>query len=225
MLRNIARLGVLALVLPLAGACSGANASGRSGDRAVADNARTARPAAHDYTLASGRMIELKMVTGLTSRRNHAGDPIVATAVRPALSATGDTVIPAGAEFRGTVREIAAAPTPRAQAHLQLAFTEVKLGETARAIQVRVTAMATHLEGRGITGGTVAKVGAGALIGGLAGRLIGRSGTGTVVGAAAGAAAGGVYAHETRDLDIILPAGSVVHVTLAGPFGGEVAVK
>ncbi len=224
MLRNIARLGVLALVLPVAAACSGANASGRTGDRPVADSARTAAPA-HDYTLAAGKTLELRMETGLTSRHNHAGDPITATAMRPALSSTGDTVIPAGAEFRGTVREIAAAPTPRAQAHLQLAFTEVKVGETVRPIQVRVTAMPTHLEGRGVTGGTVAKVGAGALIGGLAGRLIGRSSTGTVVGAAAGAAAGGVYAPETRDLDIILPAGSVLHVTLAGPFGSDVAVK
>ncbi len=227
MRRTIARLLGLALALALAQACSRVDATGRSGDPAVAKAAppAAAQPAAHDWTIGAGRTLELRMVRGLTSRTNHAGDPVEAVAVIAALSATGDTVIPAGAPFQGTVREIAAAPNPHAQGHLTLAFTEVKLGDALRPIDVRVTRMPTRLEGRGITGGTVAKVGAGALVGGLAGRLIGRSGTGTLVGAAAGAAAGGVVAHETRNLDIVLPAGSVLHVTVAAPFDRQVAVK
>ena len=227
MIRTITRGLLMGLALPLAQACSGASASGHTGDKAVARGAdrATDRAAVRDLTLAPGQTLELRTQNGLTSRTNHAGDPIAATAVTAALSASGDTVIPVGAVFRGRVRQIAAAPKPHAQAHLDLAFTEVKVGEAVRPIQVRVTSMASHLEGRGITGGTVAKVGAGALVGGLAGRLIGRSGTGTVIGAAAGAAAGGVYAHETRNLDVVLPAGSVVRVTTTAPFGTDVAVK
>ncbi len=237
MIRTLARLSGLALTVALAQACSRANASGRTGDRAVArDTAASAAapapaapaapaPPAHDWTLAAGRPLSLRMVTGLTSRHNHAGDAIEAVAVTAAVSATGDTVIPAGAPFHGTVREIAAAPNPHAQGHLVLAFTEVRVGDALRPIDVRVTEMPTRLQGRGVTGGTVAKVGAGALVGGLAGRLIGRSGTGTVIGAAAGAAAGGVYANATRNLDVVLPAGSVVHVTITAPFDREVAAK
>jgi hypothetical protein len=224
MLRNCARTAMLGLALVQA--CSGASATGRpAGSAAVRDTTAAERPVARDLGIAAGRTFELRMRTALTSRTNHVGDPVAASVVRAVLSATGDTVIPAGAILRGTVSEIAAAPNPHAQGHLVLAFTGVAVGGAVRPIRVHVDEMATRLEGRGVTGGTVAKVGAGAVLGGLAGRIIGRSGTGTVVGAAAGAAAGGVYAHATRNLDIVLPAGALVRVTTAAPFDEEVTDK
>jgi len=238
--RTIARSFGLVVAAAAVQACSRANATGRPAGTPVAHAATAAptrpatgdlaatvpaQPAARMLEVAAGQTLELRTLSALTSRSNHAGDRIEATAVGAALTASGDTVIPASAVFHGTVREIAAAPNPHAQAHLVLAFTTVRVGDSTRPIDVRVTAMPTKLVGRGVTGGTVAKVGAGAVIGGLAGKLLGHSGAATVIGAAAGGAAGGVYANATRNLDIVLPAGSVVRVTIAAPFDRLTAVK
>jgi hypothetical protein len=74
------------------------------------------------------------------------------------------------------------------------------------------------MKGRGVTAGEAAKVGAGAVIGGIAGRVLGGNAKGTAIGAAAGAAAGVGYAAATRDVDMILPAGALVRITLTAPF-------
>ncbi len=215
MLRLTFRTFAAALALAAPAACSKGGASTTLGGRTT--GGRTAK-VSHDYVVARGAVLELRSRDALTSRQNHAGDSIVATATTAALDAAGDTVIPVGAEFMGSVREIAAAPNPRANGRLHLAFTAVRIHGDTHPVSVQVTGMGTQLKGRGITGGTVAKVGAGAVIGGLAGRLIGGNTTGALVGAAAGGAAGGVYAHETRSLDVILPAGSRIRVALGEAF-------
>ncbi len=74
------------------------------------------------------------------------------------------------------------------------------------------------LKGRGITGGTVAKVGAGAAAGALLGQAIGKNTTGTVVGGVAGAAAGAAVANETGDQDITILPGAAVTMTLSEAF-------
>ncbi len=222
MLRLTFRAFAVALALAAPVACSkggaGASSGGTASKEGHASKAGNTPRVSHDYVAAQGAALELRSRDALTSRQNHAGDSIVATATTAALDAAGDTVIPVGAEFLGTVREIAAAPNPRSNGRLHLAFTAVRIRGDAHPVSVQVTGMGTQLKGRGITGGTVAKVGAGAVIGGLAGRLIGGNTTGALVGAAAGGAAGGVYAHETRSLDVVLPAGSRIRVSLAEAF-------
>ena len=151
MVRTISPLFGLVVAAASAQACSRANATGRPAGTPVAATAVAAPatqsafavippavaalPAARDLEVAAGQPLELRTLSGLTSRSNHAGDRIEAVAVTAALAAGGDTAIPAGG------------------------------------------------------------------------------------------AAGGVYANATRDLDIVLPAGSVVHVTLAAPFDRPMAVK
>jgi outer membrane lipoprotein SlyB len=90
---------------------------------------------------------------------------------------------------------------------------------------MQVTTMGTTMQGRGITAGTAAKVGAGAVVGGVAGRVIGGNATGTVVGAVAGAAAGGVVAHETRTLDIVLPDGAPIRAVFTSRFSPGAAPR
>jgi hypothetical protein len=213
MLRLSHRSVAMALALVVPAACSGASASMKG----------KANAASRDLVAARGTVIELTSRDVLTSRRNRPGDTVVATATSAALDAARDTVVPVGAEFLGTVQEIAPAPNPRATGRLRLAFTAVRIGGVVHPIGVRVTELGTELKGRGVTGGTVAKVGAGAAIGGLVGRLVGGNTTGALVGAAAGGAAGGVYAHETRSLDVVLPRGSRIRVALTGPFAAGVA--
>lgn len=218
MLRSGSRCVLLALAAGAAQACSGAGASGARSDGAAASVALSARGARHELRLASGTALSLRSRDGLTSRFSQLGDVVVATSLHPALSATGDTVIPAGAEFEGIVTAIAPAPNPRADGRLGIEFSEVRFGGRTYPVRTRLLGVATQRVGRGITGGTVLKVGAGAAAGGIVGRLIGGNATGTLVGAAAGAAAGGVYAHETRHLDVVLPRGGLIRIALAAPF-------
>lgn len=207
----------------LAAATSVVTCAGQGADNAAKSSGSTGGSVrALETTLATGAMIRLKALTPLSTRENHAGDAIRASAVAASLSEHGDTVIPADAEFVGTVT--AAEPgKPNHQGTLQISFTQVRWGGHSYPVATRVTSIAEQQSGRGITGGTAAKVGAGAIAGGIAGRIIGGNRTGTIVGGLAGAAAGGAVAHETRDIDIIVPAGSTIRVVLTRPFAAQVA--
>jgi hypothetical protein len=166
--------------------------------------------------LAEGTMLGLTAVDSINSRHNKKGDPVTATAASDVRDSRGRVVIPAGAVFSGTISDIA--PGTPSNPRLVITFNRVGFGGNTYAVQATVDTMATTTQGRGVTAGTAAKVGAGAVIGGIAGRLIGGNKTGTAVGAVAGAAAGAGVAHATRDIDIILPAGAMVQVTLTAPF-------
>ena len=251
MLRSHVRRLTMLPLLALAAACSGAAAAPAGGQPAagagttgggtlpstagtpragrasappaVAASAPRAIPA-RDLALSDGTTLELRSRTALSSRTNHAGDAVTAVSVAPAY-ADSALIIPAGSEFLGTIEAIAPAPSPHQQGRLALAFTQVRIGDALHAIHARVISVATHLKGRGVTGGTVAKVGGGAVIGGIIGHLVGRSTAGTLVGAAAGGAAGGVVANATRNLDIVLDSGAPIRLELTAPFAAEVASR
>jgi hypothetical protein len=179
---------------------------------------RVAPADVRDFRLGSGTDVELRNSVELNSRNTRRGAPVTATAVRAVYSARGDTVIPAGAEFVGRVTAIAPAERPGAEGTLRIEFDSIRLNGRTLPIDVRVDSMAAVTKGRGVTAGDAAKVGAGAAVGGVAGRVIGGDRRGTIIGAAAGAAAGAVIAHNTRDIDIVLPVGGVVHVALTRAF-------
>jgi len=81
-------------------------------------------------------------------------------------------------------------------------------------IDASIDALATERQGRGITAGDAAKVGAGAAAGAIVGQVIGKNTKGTVIGAVVGAAAGVGYAAATKDSDIRLPEGTHIVLTL-----------
>jgi hypothetical protein len=166
--------------------------------------------------LAEGTSLQLTAADSINSRHNKKGDPVTATSAADVRDSRGRVVIPAGAVFTGTVSDIE--PGHPGGGRLAITFSRVGFGGKTYSVQATVDTMATTSQGRGITGGTAAKVGAGAVVGGIAGRLIGGNKTGTIVGAAAGAAAGAGVAHATRDEDIILPAGAMIEITLTAPF-------
>jgi len=210
--RTMTHASVLGAALA-AVACSGAGAAGGGHGRPV------------ERFAEAGTAVSLRARGQITSRENRVGDAVTAVAVTAVRDASGDTVIPAGAVFTGRVTEIEKAPNPRAEGRLAVEFSSVRYGGAGHPVHVRVTSLGTTLEGRGITGGTAAKVGAGAVVGGVAGRVIGGNATGTVVGAVAGAAAGGVVAHETRTLDIVLADGAPIRVVLTSRFSSSIAAR
>jgi len=208
-------LAPLALFLALS-ACN--HPDQQAGGTQTAHQALAGRTPGVDPGLAGGVAFDLSNVATISSRTARAGAPVRATARAAVLSVAGDTVIPPGAVFLGHVTSIHAAPRPGATASLTLTLDSVSIARTTVPIALRVTSLATTMQGRGVTAGDAEKVGAGAAIGGIAGRLIGGNRRGTIIGAATGAAAGAVVAHDTRSTDIVLPAHGTIRVTLARPF-------
>ena len=95
---------------------------------------------------------------------------------------------------------------------------EVIIGGTSYPIAGKVDHLDYTLKGRGITGGTAAKVGAGAAVGAIVGKAIGGNTTGAIVGGVAGAAGGAAVANETGDQDITVPPGAQVTMTVTETF-------
>jgi len=192
----------------------------KKAESAAAPAAAPAAPAApaRSRTLAAGTGLDLRSAVTITSRRNHVGDTVTATLHTAAASSTGDAVIPANAEFIGTISAIAPAERAGRYGTLTVDFAHVRFGGHSYPVQVHVDSLGTTMVGRGVTAGDAGKVGAGAAVGAVAGRVIGGNATGTAVGAVAGAAAGTAVAVETRDTDITIQTGAHIHLTLSAPF-------
>ncbi len=208
----LTRLGILVVL----SACDNAGAAPGGRGEAV-----------REHTLRRGTAIELRALDSLGSRVNRRGDRLLAASTRDMLDDRNAVVIPAGSLFRGTVLAIAPAERPGQAGVLEVEFTAVRVRGTWRPIPLRVTGLDAQMRGRGVTTGDAVKVGAGTVIGGIAGRVVGGDRRGTIIGAAAGTAGGAAYAHATRDIDIILPRGAAIRVSLTRAYvsGGEPVVQ
>ncbi|HXQ27886.1 MAG TPA: hypothetical protein VN848_01345 [Gemmatimonadales bacterium] len=165
-------------------------------------------------SLAAGTEVALTVDDTITTRKAKAGDPFSATVGESARDANGQVVIPAGASVSGVILHADPAPNPNGSGRLELSVTTVTVRGQTYPITAAVVGKDTVMKGRGVTGGTAAKVGGGAAIGALAGHLLGKSTAATLIGGAAGAAAGGVVAEKTRTLDVVLPKGATVRIRL-----------
>src|SRR5258708_27430280 len=108
---------------------------------------------AREMILNNGIVLRLRSLTALSTRTNHEGDVVKATLTQAALSEHGDTIIPADAEFSGTVTRSAPGKENQAGA-LQLSFTQIRWGGKSWPVGTPVTSIADETSGRGITGGT-----------------------------------------------------------------------
>jgi hypothetical protein len=169
-------------------------------------------------SLAPGTEVTLTVSDTITTRKAKAGDPFNATVRRSVRDANGQVVIPAGATVSGTIERADPAPNPHSPGHLRFSVTNVTMGGQSYPIAASVIGEDTVMRGRGVTGGTAAKVGAGTALGALAGHLLGHSGAATLIGGAAGAAAGVAVAEKTRTLDVVLPSGAAVRIRLTQPL-------
>ncbi len=168
--------------------------------------------------LAAGTRVPLAAGDTITTRSAKAGDAFTATVSQDVTDAAGRVVIPAGATVSGTITAAAPAPNPNSVGKLELTISSVSVRGTSYPIDASVGAMDTVMKGRGVTGADVAKVGAGAAAGAIIGKIIGKNTKGAVIGGAAGAAAGAAAARASRDIDIMIPNGAAISITLNRPL-------
>ncbi|HEX9107760.1 MAG TPA: hypothetical protein VF832_11040 [Longimicrobiales bacterium] len=179
-----------------------------------------AAPAPHaatSYTAASGTTVELTANDTISSRTAAAGQAFSARVSADVKDAAGHVVIPAGSTVQGSVVEV----TPGGASNpgtLKLAVNSVTVRGTSYPLEATIESAGTISEGRGVTGKDAAKVGAGAAAGAIAGRILGKNTRGTIIGGIVGAAAGAGVARATRTVDIVLPAGANVQISLAKPI-------
>lgn len=175
----------------------------------------SARPAAPtSYTLAAGARLHLSVTDTITSRTAKNGDSFVATVVEDMTDSQGRVMVPAGATVQGTILEVKPAPDPYTAGTLRLALTSLTVRGQSYPLQAAIDSLETVRQGRGVTAGDAGKVAAGAAAGAVLGRIVGGNRTGTIIGGVVGAAAGAGVAHNTKDSDVVLPAGAHILATL-----------
>jgi hypothetical protein len=174
--------------------------------------AAPARPAT--YTLSAGTRIGMAVDDTITSRTAKPGDTFTARVQSDVRDAAGRVAIPAGATVEGTVVEVKAAPNASATGTMVLAVKTVRVGGESYAIDGTIDSVTTVMKGRGVTGGDAAKVGVGAAAGAVLGRIVGKNAKGAVIGGVVGGAVGAGVAANTKDVDIVVPAGARIVVRL-----------
>jgi hypothetical protein len=165
-------------------------------------------------TAAAGSFLDLAVSDTLSSGSTKVGDAFTATVVADVKDANGRVVIPAGSTVHGSVTAVKPAPNPSTPGTLQLALTSVTVGGTDYPIDAKIDSLETMRAGRGVTGGDVAKVGAGAAAGAILGRVLGKNAKGAIIGGVVGGAVGAGVAAQTKDADIVLPKGAHINASL-----------
>jgi hypothetical protein len=168
--------------------------------------------------LSSGTHIGMTVTDTITSKTAKPGDAFAATVHEDVRDARGHVVIPAGATVEGTVTDVKPAPSPNATGTMVLAVNHVRVGGSSYAIDASIDSVQTVMKGRSISGKDAAKVGVGAAAGAVLGRIVGKNAKGAVIGGVVGGAVGAGVAANTKDVDILVPAGARVVVTLKSPL-------
>jgi hypothetical protein len=166
-------------------------------------------------TAAVGTFVDLAVEDTLSSRITKAGDAFTAAVVDDVKDAQGRVVIPAGSTVHGTVSAVKPAPNPNTPGTLTLTLTTVTVRGTDYPIEARIDSLETVRQGRGVTGGDAAKVGAGAAAGAILGRILGKNTKGAVIGGVVGAVVGTGVATSSKDADIVLPKGAHINASLS----------
>lgn len=164
--------------------------------------------------LSAGARFDIAATDTISSQTAKVNDTFTARVVEDVKNAQGQVVIPAGSTVNGTITDVKPAPNPRTPGTLTLAINSVTVRGNTYPISAAVDSVETIHRGRGVTTGDAAKVGAGAVAGAVLGRVIGGNRKGTIIGGVVGGIAGAGVATQTKDSDIVLPAGAHIIVRL-----------
>ncbi len=186
-----------------------APSGGDSGSTASSNRGPAVKAA---VVVPAGTTLTVRLGEALGSKISSSGQSFTATLASP-VAVGGETVIPAGAEARGTVTDAKALGRFKGGAVLQITLNSIKVNGVEHSIDT--SAVTRSAKGKGkrtavLTGGGA---GLGAIIGGLAG-----GGKGAAIGAVAGAGAGGAGSAFTGNKDVVLPAESAVSFKLEAPL-------
>jgi hypothetical protein len=166
-------------------------------------------------TLAAGTTIEAATTSAISSRNNKAGETLSATVSYDIKDSRGRVVIPAGSIVRMTITEIEPAENKsQKDGKIVLMPATIEIAGKSYPLNASIESVEHTLQGRGVTAGDAAKVGAGAAVGAIAGRVLSGDKKGAIIGGVVGAAVGTGVAIETADRDVVVPSGAKIVLKL-----------
>src|SRR5688572_15987270 len=164
-----------------------------------------------DYVVPAGTSLSVQLPAELSSKTAQVGQRISANLTND-LVVDGVLVAKAGALVQGSVTQVVSgSKTIGGKPTLGLTFDNLTFTGGDRPIDARITQIADKSDKSRDT----AKIAGGAVAGGVIGHQL-DSDQGKIIGAIIGAAAGTAAAKKTGQ-DVVLPAGTVVGMTLEAP--------
>jgi hypothetical protein len=176
---------------------------------AVAQAPAVVKPTYETLVIPDGTNVVASLDRRLSTETNHAGDPFVATTTEPVV-VDGKTVVPAGAQIHGVLRDVQASGRIKGRARMTLAYQGIVDSQGATHA---ISAQSLTLQAASATHGDVEKIAAGGVLGALIGGITG-GGKGAAMGAGAGAGAGTVLMLATKGADVDLGPGQRLTVRM-----------
>jgi hypothetical protein len=210
---------LLATALTVLAACSPGESADNPPGSAVGNRSAAAAPATPtSHTLAAGTLVDAVINDTINSRHAIAGDAFTARVAEDVRDSGDRVAIPAGSTVHGIITDVSPADNSRSTGTLTLAISSVTVDGSTYDMDASIDALETIDEGRGIESGDVARVVGGAAAGAIIGQVIGGNTKGTIIGGVVGGVAGAAVSVAIKDVDIVLPAGSRLKMTLRQPL-------
>ena len=164
-----------------------------------------------DYTIPAGTSLSVQLPAEISTKTAKVGQRLTGNLTND-IVVDGKVVAKAGAPVQGSITEvISGSKTIGGKPTLGLSFDSITSNGGDRPISARITQVADKSD----KGGDTAKIAGGAVAGGVLGHQVDGD-KGKVIGALIGAAAGTAAAKKTGK-EVVLPAGTVVGLTLDSP--------
>jgi len=170
-------------------------------------------PPPRQVTLNAGFLIPVRLIDGLSSERNNAGDTFTASLDNP-LVVNGLVLAERGARAEGRVVAADKGGKVKGVAYLSIELTRVHLSD-GQTISLVTDSFEKHAESTRQT--DAAKVGGGAAIGAIIGAIAG-GGKGAAIGAGAGGGLGAGDVLLTRGKQAILPSETRITFRVSQPL-------
>lgn len=169
-------------------------------------------PAPRNLTIASGTAVQIRTTTQLSTKTATSGERFSANLEAP-LEANGKVIAPKGAEVEGVV--VNSDDGGRVKGLASLSLTVDRIDIAGRSVPVETSTFVQ--QARTTKKKDALKVGIGAGIGAAIGAIAG-GGRGAAIGAASGGGAGTAVVLATKGEPAVVPAETVLTVTLTAPL-------
>jgi hypothetical protein len=193
------------------------SATSSADPRLVAGNQRVTRPvsataANTGFTIPTGSKIVIRMIDGLSSEKNKAGDAFVAVLDEP-VAQNGLEIIPKGVDVRGRLSKVSSAGRVTGSAELGLELTQIYVN----GIPYSLTTSEYEEKGESRTGQTAKRAAVGAGLGAVIGAIAG-GGKGAAIGAGVGGGGATAVQVMTKGEKINVPSETKLEFTLRTPL-------
>ncbi len=171
-----------------------------------------APPQPQSYTIPAGTVVTVRLVDGIDSSRNHAGDEFAATVDSP-IVVNDRVIVPRNSDARVRLVDAKSAGHMTGRSELEVTLVSVSTGGSSYPVE----SAAIQKQGASRGTRTAETVGGGAGLGALIGAIAGH-GKGAAIGAAVGAGAGTAVQAATKGQQIRIPSETKLDFTLKTPL-------